>query len=274
MYHGFAVFTIGVLFIFGSALFTGRAEALPKTVDAATAATATGTVVETMQAPGYTYMLVADNAGQTWVAIPETKVEIGAKVRYSAGMEMKNFTSKTLNRSFETIIFSAGLVADAGEALPATAADDSFAAAVKSEQAGAGAAPAAAPAAAPVMPQSSGGSSGAVAPLQEISVAKAEAENGYAVEELFAKAGELNGKKVRLRGKVVKFSPNIMGKNWVHVQDGTGNPLTNTHDMVVTTGETVAVDTVVTLEGILAADKDFGAGYKYAGIIEQASLIK
>ncbi len=270
MYHGFAVFTIGALFILGSALFTGQAEALPKKVDAAAAETASGTVVETMNAPGYTYMLVADGGGQTWVAIPETKVETGAKVRYSKGMEMKNFTSKTLNKTFETIIFSAGLVADAGEAPPAAAADNSFAAAVKSEQAGAGAAPAAAQ----VMPQSSGGSSGAVAPLQEISVAKAEAENGYAVEELFAKAKELNGKKVRLRGKVVKFSPNIMGKNWVHVQDGTGNPLSNTHDMVVTTGETVAVDTVVTLEGILAADKDFGAGYKYAGIIEQASLIK
>jgi hypothetical protein len=120
----------------------------------------------------------------------------------------------------------------------------------------------------------SGGSSGAVAPLQEISIPKADAENGYTVEELFTKAKELNGKKVRLRGKVVKFSPNIMGKNWVHIQDGTGNPMNNTHDMVVTTSETVAVDAVVTLEGILAAEKDFGAGYKYVGIIEQASLIK
>lgn len=263
MYHGFKVFTIGVLFALGSGFFTGQAEAMPKMVDSAKATSESGTVMETMKAPGYTYLLVADGPKQTWVAIPETHVEIGAKVRYSAGMEMKNFTSKTLNKTFDSIIFSAGLVKDAGEVPPETAADDSFAAALKSEQSGAVAAPAT---------PASGGSSGAVAPLQEISVAKAEAENGYSVEELFLKSKELDGKKVKLRGKVVKFNPNIMGKNWVHIQDGTGNPLQNTHDMVVTTSETVEVGAVVTLEGMLAADKDFGAGYKYAGIIEQASL--
>jgi hypothetical protein len=263
MYHGFKGFMIGVLCILGSALFIGQAAALPKTADSVKAES--GTVVETMKAPGYTYMLVADGPKQNWVAIPATNVETGAKVRYTADMVMENFTSKTLKKTFETIIFSAGLLEGASEAPEEAAADDSFSAAVKSEQSS--------DAAEPAMP-ASGGSSGAVAPLQEISVAKAEAENGYSVEELFSKAKELDGKNVQLRGKVVKFSANIMGKNWVHVQDGTGNPMNNTHDMVVTTSETVEVAAIVTLEGTLAADKDFGAGYKYAAIIEQASLIK
>ena len=119
----------------------------------------------------------------------------------------------------------------------------------------------------------SGGSTGAVAPLQE-GVAVPKADNGYTIEEIFTKAGELDGKKVRLQGKVVKFSPNIMGTNWVHLQDGTGNPMQNTHDLVVTTGETVEVNSVVILEGTLAKDKDFGAGYKYAAIVEKAAVIK
>jgi hypothetical protein len=94
------------------------------------------------------------------------------------------------------------------------------------------------------------------------------------VEEIFGKAKRLAGKKVQVHGKVVKFSPMIMGKNWIHLQDGTGNPMQNSHDLVITTTETVEVDNIITIEGILAAEKDFGAGYKYAAIIEDASIVK
>lgn len=265
MQRGLTDFTMGAVLLFCSTLFAGEPMAMPKNPDPAKVES--GTVVETMKVPGYTYMLVDHGAGQSWVAIPETDVATGAKIRYTSDMTMNNFTSKTLNKTFETIVFSAGLMEDGGAAAPKPAADDSFDAAVKSEQQK--------PAAESAMPETSGGSSGAIAPLQEnIAVAKAQGENGYTVEELFTRAKELGGKKVRVQGKVVKFSPNIMGKNWVHVQDGTGNPMQNTHDLVITTGETVEMNSVVTLEGTLAADKDFGAGYKYAAIIEQAKLIK
>ncbi len=269
MYRRVIKSTMSAAMLLCTALFTGEATAMPQNHDSAR--TETGTVVETMQVPGYTYMLVDHGTGQSWVAIPETKVTTGAKVRYTADMTMNNFTSKTVNKTFETIIFSAGLVEDGGkaeaaEAKPKPAVDDSFESAVQSEQKKT--------AAEPTM-SASGGSTGAVTPLQEgISVPKAAGDNGYTVEEIFAKAGELNGKKVRLQGKVVKFSPNIMGTNWVHLQDGTGNPMQNTHDLVVTTGETVELNSIVTLEGTLAKDKDFGAGYKYAAIVEQAALIK
>lgn len=271
MYRRLTGLTMGAALFFCSALIGGEAMAMPQTPVAAKIET--GTVVETMKVPGYTYLLVDRGAGKSWVAIPETDVASGAKVSYTADMTMNNFTSKTLNKTFETIIFSTGLVKDAGEpqakpagdqAKPAT--DDSFAAAVKSEQQG--------DAAAPAMPAASGGSSGAVAPLQDVSIQKAQGENGYSVAEVFAKAKELNGKKVRVQGKVVKFNQNIMGKNWVHIQDGTGNPMDNSHDLVFTTDEKVELNSVVTLEGTLAADKDFGAGYKYAVIVEQAALSK
>jgi phosphopantetheine adenylyltransferase len=65
-----------------------------------------------------------------------------------------------------------------------------------------------------------------------------------------------------------------MGKNWIHLQDGSGDPMKNTHDLVVTTSETAAKDAVVVVEGVLSKDKDFGAGYRYQAIIEDAKISK
>lgn len=120
--------------------------------------------------------------------------------------------------------------------------------------------------------QLSGGSAAAAAPMAEIKVEKASGENACTVQEVFAKRKELAGKIVRVRGKVVKYNPSIMGRNWIHIQDGTGEPLQNTHDLVVTSASGANVGEILTVEGRLAADKDFGAGYTYAAIIEEAKL--
>lgn len=88
------------------------------------------------------------------------------------------------------------------------------------------------------------------------------------VEDLFAKTAELGGKTVTIKGKVVKFSAGIMGKNWIHIQDGSGGPGTN--DITVTTDAVVAVESTATVTGTLSTNKDFGYGYKYAVIIEDA----
>lgn len=225
-----------------------------------------GMIVETMNSSGYTYMLVDSGTEKTWVAIPETKTAKGEKITYKSGMLMKNFSSTTLNKTFDSIIFSPGLEGGKSAQVGADAADDSFAAAVKSESPRT-----AAPAPATEL---SGGSLGAVTPFQEISVPKSSADNGYSVEEVFSEAKKLNGKKITLHGVVTKVSPNIMGRNWVHLQDGTGDPMQNTHDIVATTSELPELNSKITVEGILAAEKDFGAGYKYAAIIEQATITK
>jgi len=228
-----------------------------------------GTVLETMNGAGYTYMLVDSGTAKEWVAIPETTVAAGDHVTYSQGMEMKDFHSKSLDRTFPSIIFSAGLTGNKDDTVKngEPANDDSFAAAVAREQKSASGT-------SPAMPEVSGGSSGAVVPFTEVSVEKAPGENSYTVEEIFDQAEKLNGTTVRLRGKVVKFSPSIMGRNWIHLQDGTGNPMNNTHDLVVTTDATVATGDTIIVEGVLAANKDFGAGYKYAVIVEKAKIIK
>lgn len=262
----FAFLMLSVLSVF-TVFPVQETLAMPKAGQNAAGQTVSGTVVETMNAAGYTYALVATGGGENWIAIPETQLEKGSAIQYYQGMVMRDFVSKTLNRTFAAITFSPGL-ADAAATPETPVENDSFAAAIAKERT----APSASPAA-PV-PQASGGSVGAVVPFTDVSLEKASAPNGYNVEEVFNKATELDGKKIQVRGKVVKFSPMIMGKNWIHVQDGSGDPMKNTHDLVITTDESAEVGQVAVFEGTLAAQKDFGAGYKYDAIVEQATILK
>ena len=98
----------------------------------------------------------------------------------------------------------------------------------------------------------------------------AEAKDVVKVEEVFAKKDTLNGKKITVKGEVVKFNSGIMGKNWVHIKDGSGKPGTN--DLTATTNDTANVGDKVVVTGTLAVGKDFGAGYKYEAIMEEATI--
>jgi hypothetical protein len=240
-----------------------------------------GKVLETMDSGGYTYLNMEIPDGTVWVAIPQSKVEKGQEVVCNPGMTMKDFPSKTLNRTFETIVFSSGLAGDKGANPHGGAAmggmsgmgsssGSSFADALQAEQGNGGAVMGGAP-----MGGAMAGSSGSannIVPSKEISVDKATGDNAYTVSECFEQGKNLDKKKVKVQGKVVKISMRIMGKNWLHMQDGTGNPMNNTHDLVVTTMAEPALDSIVVIEGTLAANKDFGAGYKYDVIIEDAEV--
>jgi len=119
-----------------------------------------------------------------------------------------------------------------------------------------------------------GGSEGAKAPAtsEPIKVDKAKGADAYTVAETYDKAGKLDKKTVVVRGKVVKVSKGIMGKNWAHLRDGSGDAGKGTNNLVVTTQDVPKVGDVVTAKGTLYKDKDFGAGYKYQVIVEEASL--
>ena len=97
------------------------------------------------------------------------------------------------------------------------------------------------------------------------------AEGGITLAELMANKSNYAGKKVKLKGKVVKYNAGIMGKNWLHLQDGTSNADEN--DITVTTNMTVNVGDIITAEGVIAIDKDFGAGYLYSILMEDAELL-
>ncbi|MBW2466166.1 MAG: DNA-binding protein [Deltaproteobacteria bacterium] len=241
-------------------------------------------VLETMDAAGYTYLKVATDSGEKWIAINQTPVNVGEEITYMDGMVMQNFFSKTLDRTFPEIIFSGGLVGKdpVTQSMPpagagpspftqppgmeqAVGAADSFSQALSSESGEA----------APSMGSMITGSQKAIVPFAEIKVEKAPGDNSYTVAEIYSKAAELNGKTVLVRGKVMKVSPRIMGRNWIHIQDGTGDPAAKTHDLVITTTQEAGADwDIITIEGVLAANKDFGAGYSYAVIIEEGQINK
>ncbi len=241
-----------------------------------------GKIMETMDASGYTYVKLAADKGDVWVAIPQAKVTKGTVVTTAPGMTMTNFASKTLNKTFDAIIFSSGLIdpnkqqssrkgATMGET-GGTSFDEALQAEMgTSPHAGTGM-PGGGMMGGAGVAAMSGGSASAIVPASEITIDKAPGDKGQTVADCFNKARQLNNKTVRVHGKVMKVSRMIMGKNWVHLQDGTGNPIKNTHDLVVTTLAEPAVDSIITIEGTLHADKDFGAGYKYAVIIEDAVL--
>lgn len=111
----------------------------------------------------------------------------------------------------------------------------------------------------------------ATANSNTVTVAKMEkAANGVTVLECYEKKASLKNKPVTIRGKIVKFSPGIMGKNWIHLRDGSGSEGTN--DIVVTTDANAKINDTVIVSGILSTDKDIGSGYFFPVIIENAKI--
>ena len=224
----------------------------PPATDASQSAdeTLTGKILQTMDSGGYTYIhLQKKNGDKIWVAVTVTPVTVGSQITFAGGMEMGNFESKTLKRTFDKIIFADGVVS-----APTAKVKE-------------------------VDPHSDKGaphgSKAAVSSKDtKISVPKAAGENAYTVKEIFASSAKLNKKKVVVRGKVVKVSAQIMGKNWIHIQDGSGTTAAGNHNLVCTSTEMADVDDVVTISGTLAKDKDFGGGYKYVVIVEDATVKK
>lgn len=222
----------------------------------------TGSVLETMDAAGYTYMRLKTADGETWAAVNESKVAVGDTVTVLGPMPMDGFQSATLNRTFEKIVFGTlGPSSAAGAAAPAPAG------AAMAGAHGGSAVPEA------VAAQHAGVSAGPEA-KEKISVAKAEGAEGRTIAELFAQRAALKGKPVAVRGKVVKVNEGIMGKNWLHLRDGSGTAAGKDHDLTVTTQASVAKGDVVVVRGTVGVDRDFGSGYTYSLLVEDAKVTK
>lgn len=108
----------------------------------------------------------------------------------------------------------------------------------------------------------------------DVKVEKAPGKDGRTVAEIYASRTTLKGTQVVVRGTVVKWNAGILGRNWMHLRDGSGSPQGHDNDLAVTTSETVAKGDVVLVRGTLALDQDFGAGYVYPVILQDAKLVK
>ncbi len=215
---------------------------------------ATGTIAETMDAGGYTYIRLDTGTGEIWAATNQVDVKVGQQVTVPLDMPMRNFHSAKLGRDFPLVYFAATVSRDGKPLQPTVAATG---------QAGSGG---------QALPQGHPPvGSGSSPPASVTEVIKPPA-GGYSVASLWTDRAALAGRTVVVRGKVVKFLGGIMGRNWLHLQDGTGKASDGTNDITVTTADEAKPGDVVTATGTLAIDKDFGAGYRYGAIIEGAAL--
>jgi hypothetical protein len=197
------------------------------------------TAEEVIQSSNYTYLRVTEESKENWIAIARREVEVGKTYYYEPSIEMNNFTSKELKRTFPSILFVARF------------SDTPI---VATEQF--------------TISDPPKGIQPAVA-KEGINVKPAE--GGITIGELYTNKDKYAGKTVKIKGEVVKYSPEIMGKNWVHLQDGTKSA--GVFDLTVTTTDITKVGDVVTFQGEVALKKDFGAGYFYEVIVENGKLV-
>jgi hypothetical protein len=208
----------------------------------------TGTVLETMDSGGYTYMKLKTNGGDIWSAVNQAKVRKGQTVTVAAPVPMENFESKTLHRKFDRILFGTLAAAPSKAAAGSPSREEVQAAMVAQHSAAA-----------------SGPSD--VGPIKV-----SRAEGGKTVAEIFAEKAALKDKEIAVRGKVVKYTPGVMGKNWIHLRDGSGSREKKNDDITVTTAGKAAVGDVILVRGVVRLDRDFGSGYSYPVLLENARV--
>ena len=213
---------------------TETADVQPQEQKVAVTDLHTVVVQKVVQGNSYTYLKVKEGETVNWVATGKTEIQEGETISFKNPLEMKNFTSKELGKTFETIFFLGKIYKGS---IPSASEHP------------------------------------AIEPTPKPSVKKEEiaiepVEGGVSIGELFSNRDAYANKVVRIKGQVTKVNLSIMGKNWVHLQDGTGDAGSN--DLLVTTQEVVSVGDAVVFEGTVALNKDFGAGYSYELLMEEA----
>lgn len=202
-------------------------------------------VSEVLQANSYSYLKVKENAGERWMAVSKQDIQPGEVYYYDEALQMTNFHSKDLDRTFDVIYFVNQISKN------------------------------------PLGHNHLGGMhgmggmtenphSGKVEPGQKSNIQLEKAGNEITIAEIFGNQADFSGKEVEIRGVVVKVNRQIMGKNWVHIQDGTNS--NGKYDLTITTQDLAEVNDEVTFKGKIILEKDFGSGYFYDVIMEEATL--
>jgi len=186
---------------------------------------------EVLNTDRYTYIRVQEDKAEYWVAISKREIQVGETYIYQRGLLKQNFYSQEFKRTFETVY----LVSDLRDRFAVTeGAQQEIPATASVEVTG------------PIKP----------------------AAGATPIGDIFKNPSKYGGKVIKVTGQCVKVNSMIMNRNWIHLQDGSGNKL----DLTVTTTENIPLGAVVTMEGTLALKKDFGAGYSYDIILEGAVM--
>ncbi len=198
-----------------------------------------GIIQKFLQTSNYTYVLVKSNGDTNWLAITKIPVKAGQTLYYNNGLEMKNFHSKELDRTFAVV----SLVQEASTNPTSNVQTGNQ------------------PTQQSIKPKTN---------RENINIKPVS--GGISIAELYGGKAKYSGKIVKIRGKVTVFNANIMGKNWAHIQDGTSND--SNFDLTVTTRNQIRLGDVVIFEGKITLNKNLGAGYFYPVIMEDAKVIK
>lgn len=210
-------------------------------------------VKEVLQTSKYTYLLVAENSEENWLALPKMEASTGETYYYWNGFKMTDFESKELSKKFAIVYFlesiskTPDIVAREAMPNPHTSMPQ-------------------------IMDSASSASYATKVVVEKENVDIEPAEQGITIAELLADKQKYAGKTIRIKGKVTKFNAKIMKRNWIHIQDGT--EYSGKFDLTATTDIEAIVGETLTLKGNIVLDKDFGYGYSYEVLMEDAKPIK
>lgn len=219
--------------------------AMPPSVTSSDVESSVGTVGEKIDVPSYSYLWLEDKG--IWIAAPTLQAAKGDQVEYGGAMEMSEFYSRALDRTFDSIWFVQDIkvVKRDVESMHRQALDG-------------------------------GGMGHEAARPKETASAPSRGEigrldGGKTVEEILGDPTGVAGRSVSLRAKVLKVNLGIAGANWVTLSDGTGEQGSNT--LLATSDEAPAAGDIVVATGTIGTDIDIGSGYRYEVLLQDATFI-
>ncbi len=193
----------------------------------------TGELLETFNSGGYTYVQIETDKGPVWAAGPASAINKDDKVSFIGKVAMTDFYSKSLDRRFKTIYFVDSYIIN-GEKNSNSNIDPHKN--IDKKQAAA---------------------------LKPFS----KADNGKNIAEILENKENLAGTKIKIRGQVSKYTAQVLGKNWIHIRDSSSN-----QDITITTDADAQINDIIVAEGKLVLNKDYGYGYIYEVLIEDAKV--
>ena len=223
----------------GTGVFSdGPSEGAPSGIDPAIGQDLhTVVAVESLPTSKYVYVRVKEGEDEFWIATSLQEITVGRSYFYRGGLLKTDFPSKEYNRTFERLYLVSQLVpSDHGSMGGASNVQNSSMPSITS-----------------------------TAPLPALDVA-----GTTKISELMDDPKKYGGKTIQVSGKCTKVNPNIMGRNWIHVKDGSRKDA----ELVITTDVPIAEGQEVTMIGTVALDKDFGSGYRYGILLEGGLLVK
>jgi hypothetical protein len=196
-------------------------------------------IVDVELSSNYTYLQVDEMGSEYWIAVNKQMFEKGETIYFLTGLKMENFESKDLGQTFDVIYFVQDIDREPIEQVQEM-----------------------------VRGQTEAKKPKLVKEELEVEIP----DGGVSIQELYTDPTSFDGKTIVVRGKVTKVNPNIMDRNWIHIQDGTGTD--DQFDLTITTLHTPQPGEIVTFRGKIALNRDFGAGYVYDVLLENAEVVK